>query len=266
MRRTLVPAALAYALAAAPLPAAAAAPRSAEADSKTYERCLALARSDPAAAFELASTWRNEGGSPARHCQALALIGLKQPLEAAIRLEKLAQEMVKAPGPLRAGVLGQAGQAWLLGNLPEKAVAALNAALKFDPGNADLLIDRSSALASLGKYWEAVDDLNEVIERDRSRTDAFLYRASAYRYVDSLDLAMEDAQHALALDPKRPEGYLERGNIRRLKGDTAGARRDWLHVLALAPDSKAAADARDNIERLDVRVETFDPGPAKKKK
>src|SRR5215218_7704749 len=50
-------------------------PRSAEADAATYERCMKLARENPAAARELADSWRARGGAhPAEHCQAVALI------------------------------------------------------------------------------------------------------------------------------------------------------------------------------------------------
>jgi tetratricopeptide (TPR) repeat protein len=236
----------------------------AEADSRTYERCLALSRTDPAAAFEMGSNWRDDNGSsPAKHCVAMALIGLKQYLEAGIRLEKLALEMVRAPKDLRATVLAQAAQAWTLAGQYSKAEASLTAALRLDPTNTDLLTDRSAALASQKKYWEAVDDLNQVIEHDRRRTEAFLFRAAAYRYLEVLDLASEDVDQAIALEPKRPEGYLERGNIRRMKGDANGARRDWLQVLSLTPEGPAADDARGNLERLDVKVEAFTPGKSK---
>jgi hypothetical protein len=80
-----------------------------------YEVCMTLAREDPAAGFERAETWRSEGGGdPARHCAAVALIELGRHAEAARRLEALAQDLRPAHRELRAEVLGQAGQAWLL--------------------------------------------------------------------------------------------------------------------------------------------------------
>src|SRR5882762_3059162 len=61
-----------------PAPRAPGPTRSAEADSATYERCMTLAKEDPAAARDLAETWRGRGGGhPAEHCIAVALIGLK---------------------------------------------------------------------------------------------------------------------------------------------------------------------------------------------
>src|SRR5947207_2736997 len=61
------------------LPPAPQPPRDAQADAATYERCMALARKDPAAARKLAQEWRGRGGGhPAEHCDGVALIGLKQ--------------------------------------------------------------------------------------------------------------------------------------------------------------------------------------------
>ncbi len=221
-----------------------------------YAACTALARRDAEAAFESALAWRDAGGgAPAQHCIALALIGLGQFAEAAARLETLAWDMVKTRPGLRADVLGQAGQAWLRARQAERADAALSAALDIDPMNTELLIDRALALATLGAFWEAIDDLNAASDLDPDRADVYAFRASAYRYLDTLELASEDVERALALAPGSPMALLERGNIRRMKGNDAGARADWLEVLRAAPGTPAADAAQANIERLDLKVE-----------
>lgn len=221
-----------------------------------YASCMALVNRDPDAAFERAMAWRDfGGGAPARHCVALALLALGQSAEAAARLEALAQEMTDADAPLRAEVFGQAGLAWLEAGQAERADAVLSAAVKLDPGNPDLWIDRAQALAARGAYRDAIGDLNRAIKLAPERADAHAYRASAYRFVDSLDRAAADIERALTLAPGDPVALLERGNIRRLAGDEAGARADWVQVLAEAPDTPAADAARTNLERLDVKVE-----------
>src|SRR5579864_5505552 len=69
----------AYAPPAKPRP-----PHSAAADEASYERCLALAKSDPGAARDMAERWQGRGGAhPADHCYAVALIGFKQYKEGA---------------------------------------------------------------------------------------------------------------------------------------------------------------------------------------
>jgi tetratricopeptide (TPR) repeat protein len=237
-------------------PTAPAVPRNAEADAATYDRCLKLAKQDPSAAQSLARAWHERGGAhPADHCAAVALVGLKQYKEAANRLEALAQDMKTAPTGLRADVLDQAGQAWLLAGDPVRAYAASGQAVSLQPNNPDLLVDRAEAAASAGYFDKAVGDLDHVLKIDPGRVDALIYRASANRALDRLDPALADIEKALADAPNSVPALLERGNIRRLKGDTKGAREDWERIGQLAPGSQADMAARANIERLDLGQE-----------
>jgi tetratricopeptide (TPR) repeat protein len=224
-------------------------------EAENYERCMALARKDPAAAWERALAWRSDGGRhPAEHCAAVALLGLKQYAEAGKRLEALADAMRKtAPAPLQGEVLGQAGQAWFLAGDAARAHAVLTAALALAPDDPDLLTDRAAAAGALGKNDEVIADMGKVLARDPRRTDALTFRASALRQLQRLDPALADIQQALKLAPDQPEALLERGNILRLKGDAAGARRDWLRVGMVAPGSEADAAAKTNLEKLDLK-------------
>jgi tetratricopeptide (TPR) repeat protein len=227
----------------------------------TYEGCLTMARNTPERGFEFSGMWLGlGGGEPARHCQAVALIGLKAYDEAATRLEQMAETSTEST-VVRAGLLAQAGQAWMLEGELEKAYAVQTTGLGLlpliDRRRVALLMDRASTLASTQNYWEALDDLNDVIAADPENADALAFRASAYRYVDALELAMEDANRALQSDPENVAALLERGNIHQTSGEVAAARKDWIAAIQLAPDSPAAATARANIEKLDVNVEGF---------
>lgn len=232
-------------------------PRADAADqARQYAACMKHAVDMPEAAFEQALAWQSRnGGWAARHCAAVALIGLGQHGEAALRLEALAKQVARRQNQLATELLGQAAQAWQLAGETERAVAAQSAALELDPRNIELLIDRSVSLAAARNYWEAIDDLNRAAELDPARAEVLILRASAYRMVDGIELAREDIDRAVALDPDDPEGLLERGILRRLDGDDAGARADWLRVVTLAPDGPAADAARANLEKLDVRLE-----------
>lgn len=217
-----------------------------------YDRCLAMAHSEPAAALTKAENWRSAGGGfPADHCAAVALVELKRYAEAAQRLEAMAGAMMASDPSLRADALEQAGQAWLLANKPDQAKAAIDAALAFKHDDPDLLIDRAQTYAEVGKYWDAIDDLNRAIDQAPYRADALIFRASAYRRLpDGIDLALQDVEQALKLAPDMPPGLLERGNIRALKGDMAGAKADWRRVEELAPHSADATAARNNLARV----------------
>lgn len=238
-------------------------PRSADSDAATYDRCMNLAKTDPGAARDLAEHWQTRGGAhPADHCFAVALVGLKQYKEGATRLEALAQVMAHAPDSLRADVLDQASQAWLLAGDAARAYAADSAALNILPNDADILVDRAEAAGSEGWYDKAVADLDRVLKADPNRIEALIYRASANRALDKLDSALTDINRAVGLAPSSVSALLERGNVRRLSGDINGARQDWVRVSELAPGSTADAEAKTNIERLELKEDT--PPPAAK--
>jgi len=236
------------------------APKSAAADQAMYERCMKLATTDPGAARDMAEHWQSRGGAhPADHCYAVALVGLKEYKDGATHLETLAKAMDHAPDSLRADVLDQAAQAWLLAGDPARAYAADTAALNLLPSDPDILVDRAEAAGSEGWFDKAAADLDRVLASNPNRVDALVYRASANRELGKLDLALIDADKAVGLAPNSVEALLERGNILRLKGDANGARRDWVRVSQLAPGTPDDAAAKTNIERLELKEDAAAP-------
>ena len=226
---------------------------------------MKLAKDDPQKAQSLARAWLARGGAhPADHCAAVALITLGQFDKGATRLEALAKAMTTAPASLRAGVLDQAGQAWLLAGDPVRAYAAAGEAVSLQPGNPNLLIDRAEAAASAGYLNRAVADLDQVLKTDPDQVDALIYRASAYRALDRLDPARADIDKALAQAPHSPAALLEAGNISRLEGDAAGARRLWQEVGRVAPGTPEDMAARANLEHLGEGGATPAANPAGK--
>ncbi len=144
-----------------------------------YAACMTLARATPKDGFEKALAWSAQGGGQAaRHCAAVALVGLGQYEEAAVRLERLAQEATAATAKLRPDLLAQSGQAWLMAGEYMRAHAVQSAALKLAPDNVELLIDRSITLASAANYWEAVDDLSQALDLAPERADVSILRAA----------------------------------------------------------------------------------------
>ncbi len=155
---------------------------------------------------------------------------------------------------LRAEVLDQAAQAWLLAGDPARAYAADGAALGLRPDDADLLVDRAEAAGAAGWFDKAIADLDRVLKADPARIDALIYRASAYREAGPpRPGAGRHRRGADSWPPNSVPALLERGNIRRLGGDLDGARQDWERVAVLAPGSAAEAAAQANIERLDQK-------------
>ncbi|MBY0337801.1 MAG: tetratricopeptide repeat protein [Acetobacteraceae bacterium] len=232
-------------VAAEPLPLPPEPPRIA--DGPDYDRCLALLRDDSEEALRFATAWdQTGGGEGARHCHALALIGMGEPDRAAERLERLAMGS-RAGSAARAAVFGQAAQAWMMAGDANRAFAASTLALTFAPNDPDLLVDRSVVLAHMSRYADALDDLERVLAVDPERAEAHVFRAAALRHLDRMELAWQAIERALTLQPDNAEGLLERGIIRQRRGDMVGARADWRRVMEVAPDSVAADLAEQNL-------------------
>ena len=226
-------------------------PQSAEA--REYSACMRLAKARPAEARQSALAWRTRGGgNPALHCVAVALLGLGQYSQSAHMMEELAANSAPDRPDLRAGLLAQAANGWIIAGRPQTAAKLLGDALVLQPVNIDFMIDRSIAFASLGKYWDALDDLNRAVERAPDRIDALTFRASAWRRVEALDLARQDIDAVLIARPDNPDALLERGLIHKALGDRDAARADWLKVLEIAIEGPLTEAARRNIEQMDV--------------
>jgi tetratricopeptide (TPR) repeat protein len=219
-----------------------------------YGACLTLAEEAPAEAYRSGLEWFKAGGGlAARHCVAVALVGLGDHEAAATRFETLAHELAMDKTALRAEMLGHAGQAWLLAGRPVRASQVQSEAIALNPGDPALLIDRAVSLMTSQHYPAAIADLTKAVVLAPDFADAYLYRATAKRYLKDIGGAWVDISDSLTLAPGLPAALLERGILRRLDGDIDGARMDWLTVIETAPSSAEANAARARIEAMDVR-------------
>lgn len=222
------------------------------APAEEYDACLKLAQAKPQQALESARSWRDlGGGEPAEHCIAVSLVNLGDFAAGGEVLETLARETERG-ARMKAAMLAQAGQAWVMADDLDRAQANQSAAIELAPDEAKLWLDRALTRGMAKNYWESVDDLNQALELQPDTPLILSYRATAYRYLDALDLARSDIDRALALSPDNPQALLERGIIARLEGDRDQARRDWLRVIALADGYPVADMARRNLEKMDV--------------
>jgi tetratricopeptide (TPR) repeat protein len=230
-----------------------------------YTECLTLASKNPDAAIARAKAWWEKGANfAARHCLGVALAQKEQYVQAGKIFEDLAADAMEEILPLKADLYGQAGQAYYLAGLNERAIGAFDRAIAIKPGNADLLIDRAVARDDAGQFFEAIDDLNAAIETDANRPEAWLYRAAAYRHIGSFDLALDDANRAISLSQRSPEALFERAQIREARKDLAGAREDFQTLIKSAPKSVQAQEAANRIKTLGQARPPV-AAPAKKK-
>lgn len=219
-----------------------------------YRNCFAAAKRTPEQGWEKALAWQAMGGGEAaRHCAAVALMGLGKYKEAATRLETLANESVREDW-VRAEMLAQAAQAWMQVGDYGRADSAQRGSLILWPDNPDTLLDQAILQASLNNFQAAVPILSKVLRLQPNRIEALTLRGSAFRYVDNIPGAEDDINTALKLDPDFPDALLERGILKRLKGNDAQARADWMRVIELFPDGLVADLARQNLEKMDVKI------------
>jgi tetratricopeptide (TPR) repeat protein len=144
-----------------PQPAAPAYDEQAEAE---YQHCLKLATTRPDDGYEEALAWGSMGGGEAAlHCGAIARIGQKQYADGAKRLEKLSRESHR-PDAIRAQMLAQAAQAWVLDGNYDQANTDQVAALAIDPDNADIRVDHAVTLGQVHHYKEALAELDKVLQ------------------------------------------------------------------------------------------------------
>lgn len=230
---------------AAPSPAAAA-------ESVTdYAQCVALVRQNPSLADDRARAWQNLGGGAAAiHCSALALTALKRYSEAGRKLDGLARDRSVRSLNDRAELFDQAGNAWMLANLPNNAVLSFSAALEAIPNAIDALSDRARARAML-KDWEGAEaDLTAALMQDQNRADLLVLRASARHALGHKPGAAADLLRALSLYPNYPAALVERGAMKYEIGDKNGARADWKKAAASSNGGEAAEAAKRNLAAM----------------
>ena len=217
------------------------------AEGAQYDACLGQIRTDAEGARSMAEAWEASGGGEgARHCGALALLGMGEPERAAERLEQLGRAS-RAGAALRASLFAQAGQAWMMAGDGSRAFGATTMGLALAPDDTELLLDRAVALGTLSRFAEALEDADRVLALNPDRAEAWVFRAAANRHLDKVGQAAEDVARALALAPENAEAMLERGIIRQMQGDTAGAKQDWERAVRLAPGSATADLALQNL-------------------
>lgn len=177
--------------------------------------CIARIDSEPEEAYEDALAWMNIGAPPqARYCAALALIGLEQYAEGAIRLEELANADDSGTLDQRRIYLTQAGNAWLIAAAPDAALVAFNNAVKLAPDNAALRKDIGRAHLLMKSWDEAGKAFDQAIELVPGDSEALSLRGRALFEMDRLQDAWADVQAALAADPTNAVALTLRGDVR----------------------------------------------------
>ncbi len=184
-----------------------------------FAQCRARIDADPVNAYEEAMAWAGEAHTlNAYRCAAMALLAQNRHEEGARRLESLAVALNPAQATLRADLLSQAGNAWLLAREPGQARSAFTRAIstiESDPSQLpDLLIDRARAYAMERDWRHAEEDLSRSLDIRPGSSLALRLRATARMHQSVFDLAEADALEAARLEPANVDNYLTLGHVR----------------------------------------------------
>ncbi len=225
-----------------------------------FGECLALARSQPGQAIDLAAAWRDAEKGSARiepeRCLGLALTGLGRWDEAVAAFTAARDDTPANESDGRARLGALAANAALAKGDAKQALSLLDAAHgeALAAGNAQLAgevaIDRARALVALKSDNEAEAALTEARHAAPGNATGWLLSATLYRRQGKLAEAQAAIEQAGALQPTDPEIGLEAGVIAILGGRDEAARKSWQSVLAAAPESDAAKIARGYLDQL----------------
>ncbi|WP_066781706.1 hypothetical protein [Sphingomonas sp. CCH5-D11] len=208
------------------------------------ESCAALAATDPVAAERRASVDRSVGG---RACLGIALAGQDRFAQAAPAFEEAARGSELARDGAAARYWALAGNAWLAGQEPAKARAALDAALAAGTltglARGEAALDRARALVALDELKLARGDLDLALKDAADDPLAWLLSATLARRTGDLARAKIDIGQALRRSADDAQVQLEAGNIAAASGDEAGAKAAWTEAARLAPDRPAGQSA-----------------------
>lgn len=183
------------------------------------EQCVAQIDVDAERAYEEAMAWAAEGQSVnAYRCAAMALVAQNRADEGARRLDSLASAVNPAETALRADLLSQAGNAWLLAREPGQARSSFTRAIstvEADPTQLpELLVDRARAYAMERDWRHAEEDLSRALDLDARNALALRLRAAARMHQNAFDLAEADAVAATEIEPANVDNYLILGHVR----------------------------------------------------
>ncbi len=218
-----------------------------------YDDCVALAGADPARAEAEAGRWvQAGGGSPARHCRALALLAQGAGLRAAGLMVAIASDDRTLPDAVRSEMLIEAGEIYLgLGELAlGQSVASRALLLAPEPRPALTLSARLKA--ERGDWRGAIDDLDGALARGAPDAGLLVLRASARLHLGEWVAARADLLWAAEIEPELAPVWLERGTLEAANGNRDAARAAWLRAIELDRDGSVGAAARLRLQKMEA--------------
>ncbi len=225
----------------------------APAAAQSYDECVAMIETHPAAAERHAYAWvQADGGAQANHCRALALLAQGAEQQAAALIVEIAAGDRTLPDRVRADLFVEAGDVFLdTGRLGLAEDAVQRAILLVGPDRAPLTL--GARIKAERKNWRgAVEDLDQALAEGAPDAGLLVLRASAKRRLGELVEARSDLIWAEELTPDLPSLWLERGSLAERTQNRDGARAAWLRAIDLDREGPVGKAAQLRLQRMDA--------------
>lgn len=193
---------------------------------------------------------RLDGGfQAARHGRELARLGSgeKNRVDEDLLLGGLMQHRHRSQAPLLMRQLAMLLESEAYMRMAAETFAPLDRAIRDNPNDPQLYLDRAWAFVNFGKFNFAIADYAQAIQIDPNNARAYLARAEVFRDRGEYDRAIADCNEAVRVEPKEFRGYDLRGSLFEKKGEKDKAVADYRQALSLEP---RAAEATDGLKRL----------------
>ena len=232
--------------------------------------CQATVRRSPQEGLAIANRWQASGGGLlARQCIGLAYVALEQWANAATSYEQAAQAAQRANDGRVADFWVQAGNSWLAGGEPARALAAFDTALAAQTISPELRgevhLDRARAFVAQGNAAQARASLDQALELVPSDPMGWYLSAALALRQNDIARARTDIGRARQMAAHDPEVLLLAGTIAGRAGDMGEAERLYRQVADRFPDTeagRAAAASLQTARDVEVPAPTSQPAPS----
>jgi len=164
-------------------------------------RCLVRAEQLPDQTLAEAENWiKTGGGDSAWVCHAFAQFHRGEFRQAAHEFMALAAKREKKAPKQAAAYYVQAGLAAMRAGDHETAEKAYAAAIKLEPHDPEVWIDRATQRASTEHYWEALSDIDRALDIMPEMPEALRLRAQIRTKLGQDHSAKTDFEHAAAIE------------------------------------------------------------------
>jgi tetratricopeptide (TPR) repeat protein len=129
----------------------------------------------------------------------------------------------------------------------DQAIADFTQALRLDPNNATIYVERGNAYDNKGDFDQAIADHTQAIRLDPNYATAYNQRGYNYSEKGEYDRAIADHNQVIRLAPNSAEGYFARALAYYRKGDYDRAIADSTQAIRLDPNDIAAYYGRGQV-------------------